>query len=163
MGRPRTALGCENPRPPLDLESTPRGESPAGGQRRGLPVAVPGSKNRHDSFKSLPVACLAIDITRIALGMAAPLVKARWTISYASTTYREYFQHRQWGIGLVAAPIHRFLDPEFRPRAQWVHAAGREEYLADPFGLVHNGRLRVLCELYRRETMRGAFVAFDWP
>ena len=116
-----------------------------------------------DSFKTPAGTCARIDVTRIGLALTGPLLRTRWAVSYASTAYREYFRHRQWGVGMAAVPIQRFLDPGFRPEIQWVHAARRDEYLADPFGVVHQGRLRVLCELYRREAMRGTLVAFDWP
>lgn len=93
----------------------------------------------------------------------ALVVKGRRALSYTTTTYREYFRHRQWGVGVAAVPIHRFLEPDLRPEVHWLHAQGGDEYLADPFGLVYDGRLTVLCERYRRATRRGAIATFDWP
>ena len=97
------------------------------------------------------------------LALTGPLLKVRWVGSFASTKYREYFRHRQWGVGLVEAPIHRFLEPGFRPEVHWVHPPGRDQYLADPFGLVQDGHLRVLCENYHRMALKGSLQAFDWP
>ena len=79
------------------------------------------------------------------------------------TAYQEYFRHRQWSIGLVRGPIHRFLDPGFRPRIEWIEVPSRDEYMADPFGLLRGGRLCVLCERFDRGTKKGTLVAFDWP
>jgi hypothetical protein len=122
-----------------------------------------GKGGGHEIFKRPGNAHLGIDIHHVLVTLVAPLLKARWALSYASTTYREYFRHRQWGIGVAAAPIHRFLDPDFRPEVRWVHASGTDEYLADPFGLLHDGQLHVLCERYRKDTKRGTLVTFDWP
>ena len=95
--------------------------------------------------------------------LAAPFLKARWALAYARTAYQEYFRHRQWSIGLAQAPIHRFLEPDFRPRVEWIQAPGHDEYLADPFGVVHAGRLHALCEKFDRRTQRGSLQAFPWP
>jgi len=84
-------------------------------------------------------------------------------VSFARTTFREYFRHRQWNVGLVRAPIHRFLEKGFHPQVQWIRVPSREEYLADPFGIVRDGHLSVLCEKYDRRTKKGTLVAFDWP
>jgi hypothetical protein len=84
-------------------------------------------------------------------------------VGFARTTFREYFRHRQWTIGLVRAPIHRFLEKGFRPDVEWIRVPSREEYLADPFGMVRDGRLSILCERYDRRTGKGTLIAFDWP
>ncbi|HYM39208.1 MAG TPA: glycosyltransferase family 4 protein [Thermoplasmata archaeon] len=93
----------------------------------------------------------------------APVLKARRAASYARATYGEYFRHRQWGVGLAAEPIHRFLESDFHPEVRWIHASGGDEYLADPFGRVQFGRLQVVCERYRRDLSRGSLVTFEWP
>lgn len=38
-----------------------------------------------------------------------------------------------WNIGVVHEPIHAFLKPECRPRVQWLAAARRNTFRADPF------------------------------
>ena len=41
----------------------------------------------------------------------------------------------QWNVGLVDAPIERFLDPDFAPSVRWLPRPARGEFVADPFGL----------------------------
>ncbi len=64
---------------------------------------------------------------------------------------------------MVRAPIHRFVEPGFRPEVEWIRVPRRDEYLADPFGIIHDGRVSVLCERYDRRTLKGTLVSFDWP
>ncbi len=109
------------------------------------------------------VAPRARDMPRPAIAWSTPFVKGRRAVSYATTTYREYFRHRQWGVGVALVPIHRFLESDLHPDVQWLHPQGGDEYLADPFGVIHEGRLQVLCERYRRATHEGVLATFDWP
>jgi hypothetical protein len=90
-------------------------------------------------------------------------VWARTTLVSAMSALEEYFRHRQWSVGLVRAPIHRFLEAGFRPHVEWIHVPSRDEYFADPFGIVQDGLVRVLCERYNRKTSHGTLAAFDWP
>ncbi len=40
----------------------------------------------------------------------------------------------QWEVGVVEAPIHRFLDPDFQPEVRWLGLSDRRHaYAADPF------------------------------
>lgn len=54
-----------------------------------------------------------------------------------------------WQVGLVHAPIHRFLDPAFEPSVQWLPNAHSHHFYADPF-LAPAGEqgLRILVEEY---------------
>jgi hypothetical protein len=52
-----------------------------------------------------------------------------------------------WSIGVVTEPIHRFLDENYRPKIHYIRGNGRA-FLADPFGIKHGNRLRILCEEY---------------
>ena len=42
----------------------------------------------------------------------------------------------QWEVGVVRAPLHRFLDPDFQPEVHWLGLGNRRQaYTADPFVL----------------------------
>lgn len=45
------------------------------------------------------------------------------------------FRHDQWCVGVVDAPIHRFLDAGFEPQISWLGTPARGEIKADPFGI----------------------------
>jgi hypothetical protein len=53
-----------------------------------------------------------------------------------------------WQVGLVHAPIARFLDPNFQPEIQWLPNARPSHFYADPFLSVEPDRLRILIEEY---------------
>lgn len=65
---------------------------------------------------------------------------------------------RVWHVGLVNAPIQRFLEPGFQPAIAWLPRPAFSEFLADPFGVVHRGQLTVFAEAYDYGTGRGRIV-----
>jgi hypothetical protein len=67
----------------------------------------------------------------------------------------------QWNVGVVDAPVHRFLDPSFRPRVRWIPKAPRDRFVADPFGLPDGSAREWLVESYDYTTNRGVIAAFD--
>jgi hypothetical protein len=64
-------------------------------------------------------------------------------------------QAEQWNIGLVEAPIHRFLEPGFRPSVHWMTYTGRDQFAADPFGIALDDTLLVLFEAFDLRAGRG--------
>ncbi len=64
----------------------------------------------------------------------------------------------QWDVGVVDAPIHRFLDPGFRPAVEWLRLDDPPGvYAADPFGFDPGDGMgaRVLYERYDNATRSG--------
>lgn len=54
-----------------------------------------------------------------------------------------------WHVGLVQAPIHRFLDPAFQPHVEWLPNARPYHFFADPFiSPQTDNTLRILVEEY---------------
>lgn len=70
---------------------------------------------------------------------------------------------RQWNIGVVRAPVHRFLEADFHPAVEWLPPPRRAEGFADPFGMVRDRCLRVMCERFDRRTGSGSIWTVDWP
>jgi hypothetical protein len=63
--------------------------------------------------------------------------------------YRKVFKRDLYNVGLVEAPIHRFLDPDFRPVIHWLPKLSRRgAFIADPFGVETGGRKYLLCEYF---------------
>jgi hypothetical protein len=73
---------------------------------------------------------------------------------------REIFRHEQWRIGVVEAPLHRFLEPGFRPEVRWL-LGPRQGYYADPFGWTGPGGLEIFCEAWEASTDCGRIVRLD--
>jgi hypothetical protein len=67
-----------------------------------------------------------------------------------------------WGIGVVRAPLHAFLKPNFRPRIQWLARAKANTFRADPFpqGIGPNAK-KLLWEEFDRLSDRGVIVEMD--
>ncbi len=70
-----------------------------------------------------------------------------------------FFEERaNWNIGLVDAPIEDFLNGK-KPEVQWIGNVMRKEFHADPFGIVHHGKLGILYENYDYERKLGEIYA----
>jgi hypothetical protein len=65
----------------------------------------------------------------------------------ATRGVRSWLEQDHWNIGIVEQPIEDFVNPgrERRP-VRWLPAPGKGRFVADPFGLVHDGKLTIFCE-----------------
>ncbi|HEY5011815.1 MAG TPA: hypothetical protein VIK61_03805 [Acidimicrobiia bacterium] len=86
-------------------------------------------------------------LARVARGFVGGQVR--------SSLFRDH-----WNVGVVDAPIERFLDPAFVPDTRWLPSpAGRKIYVADPFGI--ESRDVILVEAYDQRTQKGVIRAID--
>jgi hypothetical protein len=67
----------------------------------------------------------------------------------------------QWNIGFVKEPIQVFLNSDARHDIQWFPKASDSKFLADPFGLLKQSKIFVMCEEYDYETLRGRIVSVE--
>ena len=67
----------------------------------------------------------------------------------------------QWNVGVVDAPIHRFLDPSFEPNVRWMPKSPRAHFVADPFGMPDGSAPEWLVESFDYATNRGIIAAVD--
>lgn len=81
----------------------------------------------------------------------------------AGVLYPDFLRRRQWNIGVVHSPVASFLDPDFRPDVEWLPPPRSLEYLADPFGVLYEGRLHVMCERFDRRMQSGSIWMLEWP
>jgi hypothetical protein len=78
-----------------------------------------------------------------------------------SRAYNGLFRHDLWNVGIVHNPIAMFLRHDLRPQIQWFSPAGPGKFFADPFGILKDGRLYILCEEYDYRTQRGKIVSCE--
>jgi hypothetical protein len=94
-----------------------------------------------------------------------PVQRARCRLRSVARTahfaWRSLFRHDQWNVGLVDQPIAAFLRHEKRAPVRWLAATTRHELRADPFGVVRDGHLSILCEHMSYEDNRGYIVAIE--
>ncbi len=80
-------------------------------------------------------------------------------IRTAGALYRGLVRHDDWTIGVVDAPIHAFLEKDFRPDIDWIPPPGDSRFIADPFGLEVDGGLHIIYEDFDYRTARGTIAA----
>lgn len=70
-----------------------------------------------------------------------------------------FFEERaHWNIGIVDSPIESFLEIE-KPKVKWLDCASGKGFRADPFGILHKGKLCILYENYDYENKVGEIWA----
>lgn len=81
---------------------------------------------------------------------------ARLAARFLNRQARFLLYTERWNVGLVDAPIERFLEPGFRPRIRWFPPPAPTRFLADPFAVPGAAGPVVLAEDYddRRERAR---------
>ena len=75
--------------------------------------------------------------------------------------FNDLFCHEEWNIGIVHAPIHAFLEPEMKLEIQWFPRLERGRFLADPFGIVRDGTVFVICEEFDYRSEKGVVSCID--
>ena len=83
----------------------------------------------------------------------------RRAAGFALTQLDETTRSDHWAIGVVDAPIERFLEPNFRPEVVWSPDDGPEVFAADPFAIVDGAGLRILYERFDFRLGRGTIAS----
>jgi hypothetical protein len=78
-----------------------------------------------------------------------------------SGVYDNLVKIRDWNVGVVAQPISDFLKPNNNPKIMWLPTPDKGKFLADPFGLIRNNRIIILCEEFDYSTGKGRIVCFE--
>jgi hypothetical protein len=77
--------------------------------------------------------------------------------------WQRLFCHPQWNIGVLNVTVGELLDAAYMDnRIEWFPLRGRENFLGDPFGVVHDGRLHVFCEYFGYREANGHIRTFDY-
>jgi hypothetical protein len=72
------------------------------------------------------------------------------------------FSIEQWNVGIVEAPIERFLDRPWPGRVRWLPQRVRHRFVADPFGFQRDGRVSVVMEEWDHHRRSARLVTVDW-
>ena len=67
-----------------------------------------------------------------------------------------------WNVGIVNAPIHRFLEPGFLPAVTWVPAVGPHKFIADPFAISRENEIDLLVEEFDQDRYQGYIGSTRW-
>ncbi len=66
-------------------------------------------------------------------------------------------RHDDWNVGIIDAPIERFLSSDVDEPTVWLPKR-REHFAADPFGLERDGQLHIFFEDYDQRRGRGSIA-----
>jgi hypothetical protein len=93
------------------------------------------------------------------------LVFGARTLRFAAVSaLRNLLQFDQWNVGIVRQPIRSFLDSSgVRAPVEWLPARPHHEYIADPFGVYHAGKLTIVCEYLNYRDGVGVITAVTDP
>lgn len=69
--------------------------------------------------------------------------------------YKNLFRYEDWNIGIVNAPIYRFIEPGFEPIIHWYKKPKNDAFCADPFGVFLNGKHYVFFEHFDYRLLKG--------
>jgi hypothetical protein len=78
-----------------------------------------------------------------------------------SRIYTNLAKIQDWNVGVIAQPISDFLKPNNNPKIMWLPAPGKGKYFADPFGLIRDNRIFILCEEFDYSSRKGRIVCFE--
>lgn len=71
------------------------------------------------------------------------------------------FRHTQWNIGIVQVPVHSFLESGAKPDIQWFPNLSKNKWMADPFGIMGNTGITILCEEFDYRSGKGVIVSVN--
>ena len=78
-----------------------------------------------------------------------------------SGIYSNLLKIEEWNVGIVQQPIANFLTADIRSETSWLPPARGGKYLADPFGLIRDGRMFILCEEFDYAHSMGRIVLYE--
>ncbi len=86
---------------------------------------------------------------------------ARRRLEFAS---ERLFRHSQWNIGVLPVPVGALLRPgDYSDGSiEWFPLDDRERFLADPFGVVRDDTIHVLCEYFGYRRGKGHICTLDY-
>ncbi|MGH7329007.1 MAG: hypothetical protein ACREJX_11720, partial [Polyangiaceae bacterium] len=80
---------------------------------------------------------------------------------WGKTQLESVFMAPGWNVGVVAAPMHAFLRPDFRPEIRWLPNGQTDHFLADPFVVSLNGHATLIAEDFDARKDRASLVQLD--
>jgi hypothetical protein len=107
---------------------------------------------------------IATSPSRAAYRPSFPRFVARIAGRRVRFALQRLFRHPQWNIGILRIPASALLRPEgyADDRIEWFPLAGRDVFLADPFGVARGGKVHALCEEFSYRASKGRISAVEW-
>ena len=84
-----------------------------------------------------------------------------WRDRTLANRCRDLLRHEAWNVGAVRAPIHVFLGGMPASEVHWLPRPPEGRFLADPFGIVRDGRRYVFFEEYDFGPGKGVISCVD--
>ena len=81
--------------------------------------------------------------------------------AFVARAYNNVLKIDEWNVGVIRQPISNFLKPNNISEVRWLPTPAKGKYLADPFGLIRDGRLFVFCEEFDYSNRKGRIVCFE--
>lgn len=72
------------------------------------------------------------------------------------------FRHDDWNIGIVDTPIVSLLNREKELPIHWFPRSAKGAFLADPFGVMRDGTINILCEEFDYRSPKGRIVSIEF-
>ncbi len=110
-------------------------------------------------FEPILQLSATLEVIYVSVG-AIPNPSRRWNwLRKFTGPYRR----DDWNIGVVYKPIDALLRASlFELQIHWLPASERGKFLADPFGVVRDQRLYIVCEEFDYSTNKGRIVCIEF-
>ncbi len=83
--------------------------------------------------------------------------------NYVAGKFHDFFCHQDWNIGILEEPIQAFLEEDGRFEIRWFPRPREGTFLADPFGIVKDGRTYIFCEEFDYRAYKGVISGVELP
>ncbi len=73
-----------------------------------------------------------------------------------------HFRKTFWNVGIVAEPIWKFLEPDFKPQILYYRPDSKHFFFSDPFGITVGKKTIILCEELDLKSQKGHISALEF-
>jgi hypothetical protein len=113
----------------------------------------------HDAYLSAPPCKTDAPIFKNPSNWQVCVFALRCAKRWAHSKVDGLIHSERWDVGIVDAPIERFLEPGFRPNVKWLPFRRPKEFIADPFVEKCGGSgVSIVAERYDQDNKCGYIV-----
>ena len=118
-------------------------------------------RNGNADYLSAPPSQTKAPMFRAPNNLQMLLFAIKMLRNFLATKYNALFRHDQWNIGIIYEPIHVFLKPDVKPKIHYLQHPKKGKFLADPFGILTNKKLIILCEDFDYRSFKGTISSIE--
>jgi len=118
-------------------------------------------RNGNADYLNAPPSQTKAPIFRAPNNLQMLLFAIKMLRNFLATKYNALFRHDQWNIGIIYEPIHVFLKPDAKPKIHYLQHPKKGKFLADPFGILKNKKLIILCEDFDYRSFKGTISSIE--